>query len=143
VHAVVAGRDLGQEFARELAPAVGHVRLAHLLEVDVALLQLEGVALGLQVDGVGGAAAGVEEAVRLVAAHVEEHLRIDAEVLGHQHGIAIDLAATADDRSEVEDVIEDHDVQTVLLLEVLWILVQFAQHIAQIGLQEEHTFILP
>ncbi len=39
----------------------------------------------------------------------------------------------------MEDVLEAHHIQPVLLHEVFRVLVQFAQHIPQVGLQEQHT----
>src|SRR5690606_40755087 len=69
VNAVMARRDLRQEFTGELAPAVGHVRLAHFLEIDVAFLQLQRVRFGLQIDRIGRAAD--RKSTRLNSSHVK------------------------------------------------------------------------
>jgi hypothetical protein len=53
----------------------------------------------------------------------------------------VDLAAPAHDGREVEDVAEIGDVQSKLLVEVPGILVQFAEHVAQVGMQEQHASV--
>ena len=136
------GGNFGQELPGQFAPTVGHVRLAHFLKIDITFFEGNGAVHRLQIHWISGGRAGIQQTLWFVIHCPIKHLRIDGQIQGHHHGVAINLGTTTNNGCEMKHVCYAIAIKRKIISEMLWIVHQTAHHFQCVIMDEQCTGIV-